>query len=427
MKNFFLKSDLAKNSFTLIVSTILAQLIPLLLHPVLRRIYTPEDFGIFAVYLNIVGILVIMTSLRYEAAIVLPKNDIESANILSLTFILGLIFCGLVFLFLLFFKNFFCELINFPLAYSSYLYFLPFSVMIFSFYQGINFWLIRQKAFKSSAINKISRRGVEGVTQLSLGLTRLSFGLVLGDFLGNLANFFSGIIQLRKNNFRIKYLSITKIFYVFYRHKEFPLYNFFPTLLSAAATLLPFIFINKLFSSEAVGYLDLSRLVLSIPLALIAATVSQVIFQQVSFKKNHHQSIKKDLLPVVYFILAAAGFEMAVILLWGPELFGWVFGEKYYVSGFYSRILVYSFTLNFIISSFSSIFISLNKIKLISIWQICYFLVICSLLLLKKMELVEFLKIYVILEVIMGIVYCALLLKIVMEYENKLLQIELKN
>lgn len=325
-------------------------------------------------------------------------------------------------MFILFFKNFFCGLINFPIAYSGYLYFLPFSVLVFSFYQGINLWLIRKKAFKASALNKIYRRGVEGVTQLSLGLTRLSFGLVLGDFFGNLANFFSGIIQLRKNNFKIKYISTRKIFYVFYRHKEFPLYNFFPTLLSAAAALLPFIFINKLYSTEDVGYLDLSRLVLSIPLALIAVAVSQVIFQQVTFKKNHRQSIKNDLLPVVYFILAVAGFEMTVILLWGPELFGWVFGEKYHISGFYSRILVYSFTLNFIAASFNSIFISFKKVKLLGAWQTCYFLVICSLLLLKKMELVEFLKIYVMLEVIMYVLYCAFILGIVKNYENNLLK-----
>lgn len=420
MKKILLKSEIAKNSFTLVIGTVLAQAIPLVLQPVLRRIYSPEDFGVFAVYLNIIGILIIMASFRYEAAIVLPKNDIESANILSLSFIINFIFCSIIFILLLFFKDFFCELINFPNTYSNYLYFLPFTAMFFSFYQSINYWLIRQKAFKASSINKISRRGVEGGVQLALGYKSFSFGLVIGDFSGNLANLISGINQIRKNNFSIKFLSKKKIFYVIKKYKEFPLYNFLPTLLSTAATLLPFIFINKLYSSETVGYLDLARLVLSIPLAFLSVTLSQVVFQQVTFKKNNQQSIKGDLLSVLWFLLSVAIIELVVILLWGPALFGYVFGDIYNISGVYSQILVYSFIMNFFISSFSSIFISLNKIKLMSIWQISYFLIICCLLFFKNFDIIEFIKFYVLFEIFMYSVYCIMLYKVVSEYETNL-------
>lgn len=420
INKIFPRSELAKNTFTLITGTIIAQLIPLILHPILRRIYSPEDFGVFAVYLNIFGIIIIMATLRYEAAIMLPNNNIEAANILSLSFIINFILCSSIFILLLFFKDNFCNLINFPIEHSNYLYLLPFSAMFCSFYQSINFWLIRQKAFKSSSINKMSRRSVEGLLQLGIGYKKLSFGLVVGDFFGNLTNVISGIIQIKKNSFNINYISKKKIFYVLKRYKKFPLYNFLPTLLSSAATFLPFIFINKLYSSEDVGYLDLSRLVLSIPLAFISVSISQVIFQQITFKRNNQQSIKKDLLNILYFILAIAIIEYILIQLFGPTLFAFVFGNKYNVSGEYSKILVYSYIMNFIISTYSSIFISFEKLKILSVWQISYFLIICSLLFFKNLALVKFLEVYVLIEIIMSIVYCVVVYYIIKKYETQI-------
>ena len=52
--------------------------------PVLTRLYTPEDFGVLAVYASIVSVLVVVTSLRYELAIPLPADDNTAANLLLL-------------------------------------------------------------------------------------------------------------------------------------------------------------------------------------------------------------------------------------------------------------------------------------------------------------------------------------------------------
>ena len=420
IKLFSLKSEFTKNTAILVIGTIVAQSIPILLAPFLRRIYSTENFGAFALYLNILGIIIIFASLRYEAAIVLPKDERESANILSLSLILSFILCILLFLFFLFFNDFVCELINFPKAYSYYLYFLPLSAMLFSFYQSINFWLIRQKAFKASSINKISRRGVEGGVQFSSGFGNFSFGLVIGDFFGNLANAVSGINQMFKNNFKKEYITKNELLHVFKKYKEFPLFNLFPTLLSAAAILLPFIFISKLYSSTDVGYLDLSRLVLSIPLALLSATISQVILQQITEKKNNRISLKKDLLSVFFFLLIVAVAEIGIIFFCGPQIFGFVFGNKYNISGVYSQILVYSYVLNFIVSCFTAVFISLNRIKVYSVWQIVYFTGICCLLLLKNIALADFLKIYVAFDVIMFSLLMILIFLVVYNYEKRL-------
>jgi O-antigen/teichoic acid export membrane protein len=420
IKNTLLKSEFTKNSFTLTFGTIIAQCIPILLQPVLRRIYSPEDFGTLAVYLNVFGILTIIAALRYESAIVLPKNDNEAANVLSLSVIITFLSSLFFLLVLLFLKNKIVEFINFPKKYANYLFFLPLTTFLYSVFQCMNFWLIRQKAFKASSINKISRRTAEGVIQLLLGIVKLPVGLLLGDLAGNLTNTISGAYQIRKNKFNFKQVSLSKIKYVFYKYIEFPKYNAVPSLLSMTATMLPFIFINKFFSSEILGFIDLSRLLLSVPLALISGTIAQVLFQRITEKINNKKSFKNDIFKVFYVLIVIVFLEIIIIQLFGRELFGFIFGSKYELSGVYSQILVFSFSLNFIISTFTVVFIALQKILLYSIWQICYFILICFLFFFKHFSIINFITVYVFIDILMFIILMFLLIKVINTNEKKL-------
>lgn len=422
MKRFFPKSDFSKNTLILISGTVVAQAIPLILHPFLRRIYTPEDFGAMAVFLSIFSMVTIISSLRYEATIVLPKEDNDAANILGLTFIISVIFNTLILFTIVLFKDSIINFIGLPIKYENFIYLLPITSFLFSFYQSLNYWLVRQKAFKASSINKIVRRAVEGTTQVSLGLLKIPGGLFVGDFVGNFSNVISGIRQIFKHNFSTSTITKNDIVTVLKRYIDYPKYNVVPTLLSSAASLLPFLFINKFYSTEAVGYLDLSRMILSIPLIFISATIAQVLFQQMTEKKHQLMSIKKDLLNIFYLLIGIIALEAIVLFLFGDELFKLIFGENYILSSIYSKILIFSFSVNFITSTFSSVYITFDKIKLNSIWQIAYFGSICCLLFFTKIELIDFIKIYVGIEVIMSLINCFMLFNIVNSYEKNILK-----
>lgn len=402
------------------IGTVIAQAIPFALHPLLRRLYSAEDFGAMAVYLNIFGVITIVSALRYEAAIVLPKRDNEAANVLSLAFIINIFFSLLVLLSLVFFKKEIITFINFPEKYANFLFFLPFASLFFGAYQSINYWLIRHKAFKASTSNKIIRRVVEGATQTALGFVKFPGGLFIGDLLGNFSNALSGIRQSFKNKFSFSSISVKKIKFVSKKYDEYPKYNVLPTLLSSAANVLPFLIINKIYSTEVVGYLDLSKLVLSIPLIFISATISQVLFQQITEKKHNKMSVKADLRNVLAILLLVIVLEIIIILFAGPWLFSFVFGEQYSLSGEFSQILIFSFVLNFIGSTFSSVFITFEKIKLNSVWQTFYFAAICSLFFCRGLDILMFLKIYVGIEMVMHLTYCVMIFSIVNKYEKSI-------
>ena len=69
---------------TLVSGNVLGQSAVLLASPILTRLYTPEEFGVFAIFASLLGIVGIVSGLRYELAIPLTLTDGSAANILAL-------------------------------------------------------------------------------------------------------------------------------------------------------------------------------------------------------------------------------------------------------------------------------------------------------------------------------------------------------
>ncbi|MCD4705017.1 oligosaccharide flippase family protein [bacterium] len=423
-KNIFhslLKSEIFRNTSILISGTAIAQLIPILLQPVLRRYYTPETFGAYAVYTSLIGILYVLSSFRYEMAIIHPKKDKIAANLLVLSQGFNLIFNFGLFIVIYFFNDKILEFLNISPKYSIFIYLVPLGTLLYNFYQSTHYWLIREKAFFAVSVNKFVRRGTEGTLQIVFKFVFQQFGLILGDIFGHFVNCLSGIIQSKKKRFSINGISTVKIKYVSKKYLEYPKYNMISSFMGVFSLLAPTLIINKFFSSEYAGYYDLSKLVLSIPLALIAGSIANVLLQHFSEKKRNKISIKGDFLIVFIGVLIIAILEILVINLFGTRLFSLFFGSEWEISGTISKILVWSYAINFIAFSFSSVFISLEKIKLLSVWQLFHFIAIIVLIFFKNLDFNYFIRLYVLIEIICFTFNFILLFLIVKKYEKKIL------
>jgi O-antigen/teichoic acid export membrane protein len=255
---------------------------------------------------------------------------------------------------------------------------------------------------------------------------KISHGLIYGDIIGQIANVFSGIYQGSRSGLTLRQFSPNKIKYVLFKYAEYPKFNIVPAFMSACSYLLPAIMINKFYSAENTGYFDLSKLLLSIPMALVASSISNVLLQRVSEKNKLKQSIRKDLLSIFFFVGVAVIFEIAIIMFWAEDIFKILFGDKWIFSGSISKILVWAFAFNFIVSSFSSIFISLKKIKLLSVWQLFYFISILSLFFFNNLSFNNFLRAYVVIEIICCSIITLFMFYIVINYEKLVQKIETK-
>jgi O-antigen/teichoic acid export membrane protein len=405
----------------LITGTVIAQLISILLQPFLRRFFSPQLFGIYSVYLSIIGIIIVISSLRYDDAIVLPKTDKESANILGLSLIFSFAINLLLFLLVLIIGGNIIKFLNLPASFPVWLlYVIPLSAFLYNSYQCMNYWLVRKRKFYAVSVNKLCRRGAEGISQVSFALLKNSNGLIYSDIIGQTVNVLTVLFQTIKNGLTFRSISLVKLKYVFKKYKDFPKFNLLPAFMSTCSFMLPPIFINKFFSSESAGFFDLAKLLLSVPLALVATSFSSVLLQRVSEKFNKRESFIAELKPVILIVSVISLIEILAIVFFGEFLFKIIGGDSWIISGKISKIMVWSFTFNFIVSTFTTIFVSMRRIKTYSLYQLFYFMAILSLLFFKNLGFVEFLKIYVIIEVICYAVLTTVIIFIIARYELSL-------
>ena len=68
------RSEFGRNSAKLLSSNAIAQIIGLLIYPILSRLYSPDDFGLVNLFLSIGGVITLFATAEYQYAIMLPKS-----------------------------------------------------------------------------------------------------------------------------------------------------------------------------------------------------------------------------------------------------------------------------------------------------------------------------------------------------------------
>lgn len=385
--------------------TSIAQIIPIALQPLLRRLYDPEVFGIYSLYLSYIAIVVVISSLKWEMAIVIQKDERKAVNITALALITSFLVNTLLLVTGFIFFDPLVRLLKFPAGSGWWMLLIPVSAWLLSSYQVLNYWLVRKKAFFIISTNKIVRRSGEGIVQSGFGIINFGPGMMIGDIVGNILNVIAGMFQSLRKGFSIKKIGISQIKEVAKEQSEFPKFQALPALLSTISISLPVIIVTKYFGVLETSYFDLSRMVLLVPSTLIAAAVSQVLFQNISERINNKQYISGLLLKVSAMLAGIALLVVSIMVLAGPFLFGLVFDQSYRISGEYSKILSIAFMFPFIVAPISITLTALKKLKTLALWQTGYFITMMVMLFTEFDQVEDFFLVFAIINVIAYSIY----------------------
>jgi len=380
LSKFKPKSEFSRNVLTLMTGTTIAQAIPIAISPILTRIYTPEEFGVFALYIGIVSFVAIIVTARYEMAIVLPKTDAEAINIVALSFIIMLSIVSFITVLIFLFHEKILILLN-AQEIGKLLYLVPLSIFLSGINQIFNYWANRKKNFNSMSSAQIGQSIGVGIGQSGLGFMAINGGLIFGNLAGRLISAYILVKKFLLNDIEsFKDINKIEIIKQMKEHKDFPLINSLHAFSDILRTSGSVILISSFFGATVLGFYALSLRVLQVPVGILSSALGQVLYPK--FTALHNQ--KKSLYPYtkkIFLALIAVGLPIFTILyIIVPDLFAFVFGEKWRVAGEYSRVLVPYLFMNFLISPISSIPIILHKQKeifLISLGgNIMYILVI---------------------------------------------------
>src|SRR5688500_4196119 len=151
-----LSSALTKNIFTLFTGNAIAFLIPVVLYPVLSRIFTQEDYALFGLYFSVFSFLEIASAGRYDFGIVIPEKNEDAINLVAGGLIVSLFYSMIVLILIIPLKDPLSVRLNNPFL-GDWLTLLPLALFLVSVNKLFNGWLIRTKYFKASSINKASQ------------------------------------------------------------------------------------------------------------------------------------------------------------------------------------------------------------------------------------------------------------------------------
>src|SRR5687768_2997741 len=104
----FLKtSDFKKNVAIVFSGSVISQFISIAAAPIIARLYSPEQYGIFGIFLSIAAIAAVLPTLRYTQAILITKNDDDALRLLQFCGLATVAISILILLFITFFGGWF--------------------------------------------------------------------------------------------------------------------------------------------------------------------------------------------------------------------------------------------------------------------------------------------------------------------------------
>lgn len=340
----FLASKEFKQIIAIISGTSGAQLITLLFSPLLTRLYQPEAFGQVGVFLALAAVLIPIAALTLPMAIVLADTKTEAIRITLLSLGIALINALAFTLLIVFNIEVIAQLLNIDNA-QSYLYWVPIAVFFAAILQVTDNWVIRAQLFKLKA--KVAVFHAASINFLKLGVGLLSpsgIALIAIAIFNPLINAFMLIATVRsKLQTEIKLSLVVNYDWrsLFVKYRQFPLFQSPQALLNAISQGGPVVVLAALFGPASAGFYSFSRSILALPIMLLGKAVGDVFYGRFANEVNNknYQKVKTLFIQSTALLMLIGLIPLGIVLLWGPELFLFVFGDGWGKAGMYAQWL----------------------------------------------------------------------------------------
>jgi len=321
--------------------TAFSQALAVLASPVLTRLYSVEDFGYFQMYMAFMAFAVLAVTLRYEQAIFLPEKEEVAANLVIVT-ICTVLAMSVLFGFLAWAVHRYGVLPTSAAGLRPYVGLIPIAICGAGIYQTLSIWALRQKAYPRVMGTKIVQVGSQITIQTGMGVLHAgTLGLFVGDAIGRVAGSLSlARLAWHRNRSAFQFARWKTIWSAAVRYRRFPFVSSGAALVGVAAYSLPPLLMAQLYGPKTLGWFALGDRVLGAPAVLIGQAVSQVYcVEAASLNVSDPHAFNALFLRSMKRLLWLGLIPFLIFLLFGPALFGFVFGASWREAGVYARWL----------------------------------------------------------------------------------------
>lgn len=364
-----LSSSLVRNTLKLSTSNAILYLLPLIITPILSRLYSPDYFGGWGIFASTFSIISVILLGSYDNAIIkAPEQDIKPLCQLCLT--LGIISSLLTFaVFYIGSSAHWAFFSTFP-SYRLLTIILFIQIFILIYTNLLN----KSQHYNILSISNLINGCSQGAFRISWKfITNVGNGLIIGTVLANAVNLIYLIIKSKPLNvFKAPFKEVLRIAK---KYRNFPMYDAPALLLQFAALNLPIIILSFYFSRSDIGCYSLIVQLLVLPVSFIGSAMGKVYYQQISTEGSvDEQIIQKSTFQVLKILVYLSVIPSLFICLGGNKVITWFLGSKWHLAGDMSICMAIWSIPTILTESLKSLFRVRDKQKYLLYIEITYFI-----------------------------------------------------
>ena len=358
-ERFLNLSDFSKNVLKLSSSTVVASAVGLLTLPIITNIFAISDLGRYQLLVSIVAMLGVIASLRYDMAIILPKEDAVASKMFKLSFLVlaGVTLVTAVLFY--FFRYPILTLLN-AVELIDIALLIPLGVFFYGLLEIIKYGLVRKKKFSEFALVRVNQVSTTQFSAIGFGWFYPEFYTLVGSYI--LGLLIASFLYIKKSMITVQEKTTHSMRNLALRYKKFPVVNSPIVFLNTLSLEIPVFFLAKYFSMEMVGLFMVANRISIIPMSLFGTSVTKVYFQKATDTFNHEPEQLLNVYKKTVYRLAGIGLvPFLSIFLFSPFFMDLIFGNEWQFSGVIMQILAIGMFMQFITSPVSTTFTIMNK------------------------------------------------------------------
>lgn len=361
-----------KNATTVLTGAVVAQILPLLVSPLITRLCTPADLGEFSVWLGIISIATMIGTLRLEAAMILDHDSEAQRTCFGV-----IAYSSTLLAIILTIAAIISHAVGVPqVKKMSWLGLMTIGlgVWLSAYNQAVIAYATSYRAFGKAAMAKVCGAGTVALGQLVLLLMgQKGEALFMGQILGLTIGLWAAIYLLSPPRPKLS-VGPTHIQLVYLKkHQPFWRFSLPAGLLNIVAGKFPLFLVGAKYGLFAAGLYALTERILAAPASLLASSVLEVFKRQSVHEFQTVGNCEEAFRSTFKALVILGSGPVLCIFVFAPDLCARIFGEPWREAGEFARILAPLYFFNFVASPLSYVFFVAGKQRMELAWQTALF------------------------------------------------------
>ena len=333
------------------LGTVSAQLVSLGAAPLLSRLFGPESYGQYGIFVAIMVLISSVSGGRLELAVSMPRQDKTSTIIASTARLLALATTAFIFFLICIIfivANATPSILSVPLWFFA----IPPTALLVAWNGSYAQQNLRALQFSLQAKLRFLQSSIYVLLAILLGLSDITaLGLVVATFATQALIFLFHWYRNRQLiTSKLKAIAIIRSF------RDFPVKQVPATLIETGTSYLPILFIAPQYGNTIAGYFFFAQTVLRQPIAFISNAIGELFRQWLSKRVAFAMSAKKGTIITVSLLSTLSIVIFVPFLLLAPWLVPFVFGSQWSDAAIYFQVFAVISAFQFVASPISPSF-----------------------------------------------------------------------